>query len=229
MKGKILIVEDDEEIVNILERWLNLEGYQVLSAADGIQGVQIAAEQEFDLVILDLMLPGKDGLDVCREIRRGGGMQSDIPILMLTARDRVPDRVSGLDSGADDYLTKPFDPNELLARIRALLRRTMKEGPRVYEFEGLTLDTGTHLASREGRVIELTAKEYELLELLMQNPNQVLTRSLIYDRVWGYDFGGDSNIIEVYVRYLRQKTEEKGEPRLIHTVRGVGYVLREQV
>jgi two-component system, OmpR family, response regulator MprA len=229
MKGKILIVEDDEEIVKILERWLNLEGYQVLSAADGIQGVQIAAEQEFDLVILDLMLPGKDGLDVCREIRRGGGMQSDIPILMLTARDRVPDRVSGLDSGADDYLTKPFDPNELMARIRALLRRTMKEGPRIYEFAGLMLDTGTHLASRDGRVIELTAKEYELLELLMQNPNQVLTRSLIYDRVWGYDFGGDSNIIEVYVRYLRQKTEEEGEPRLIHTVRGVGYVLREQV
>jgi two-component system, OmpR family, response regulator MprA len=229
MKGKILIVEDDEEIVNILERWLALEGYQVLSAADGIAGVQIAAEQEFDLVILDLMLPGKDGLDVCREIRHGGGLQSDIPILMLTARDRVPDRVSGLDSGADDYLTKPFDPNELLARIRALLRRTMKEGPRIYEFAGLTLDTGTHLASREGRVIELTAKEYELLELLMQNPNQVLTRSLIYDRVWGYDFGGDSNIIEVYVRYLRQKTEEEGEPRLIHTVRGVGYVLREQV
>jgi two-component system, OmpR family, response regulator MprA len=229
MKEKILIVEDDEEIVNILERWLALEGYQVLSAADGITGVQMAAEQDFDLVILDLMLPGKDGLDVCREIRQGGDLQSEVPILMLTARDRVPDRVSGLDSGADDYLTKPFDPNELMARIRALLRRSKKELPRVYEFAGLSLDTGTHLASRGGRAIELTAKEYELLELLMQNPNQVLTRSLIYDRVWGYDFGGDSNIIEVYVRYLRQKTEGEGEPRLIHTVRGVGYVLREQV
>jgi len=224
MKERILIIEDDDEIINILQRWLALDGYRVETAQDGNSGTEKALREDFDLIILDLMLPGKDGIDLCQDVRA----QKDTPILMLTARDTVPDRVEGLDSGADDYLTKPFDPHELMARIRALLRRTVKETPDVYEFINLKLDTGTHLAYRGERMIELTAKEYELLELLMQNPRRVLPRSVIYDRVWGYDFGGDSNIIEVYIRYLRQKIEEDGEPRLIHTVRGVGYVLREE-
>jgi two-component system response regulator MprA len=167
--------------------------------------------------------PGLDGLEVCRRLRAA----SDLPIIMLTAKESVSDRVLGLDAGADDYLVKPFALNELLARIRALVRRAKKEAPDILTFVDLRLDTGTHQAFRGERVVELTAKEYELLELFLRNPRQVLTRDLIYDRVWGYDFGGESNIIEVYVRYLRQKTESDGEPRLIYTVRGVGYVLRE--
>jgi len=224
MKEKILIIEDDEEIIKILQRWLMLDGFRTETAQDGITGTEKALSAAYDLIILDLMLPGRDGLDVCREIRE----EKQTPILMLTARDTVPDRVKGLDSGADDYLTKPFDPHELMARIRALLRRTVKEIPDVYQFGDLKLDTGTHLAHRGSRTFDLTAKEYELLELFMQNPRQVLSRSVIYDRVWGYDFGGDSNIIEVYIRYLRQKLEQDGESRLIHTVRGVGYVLRSE-
>jgi two-component system response regulator MprA len=169
------------------------------------------------------MLPGIDGLEVCRRLRAA----SSVPILMLTAKDAVADRVQGLDAGADDYLVKPFALDEVLARLRALLRRAKPETPEVLTFADLRLDTGTHQAFRGERAIELTAKEYELLELFLQHPRQVLTREVIYDRVWGYDFGGESNIIEVYVRYLRQKTELDGEERLLHTVRGVGYVLRE--
>lgn len=225
MKERILVIEDDEEIIKILQRWLMLDGFRADTATDGISGTEKALTDSYDLIILDLMLPGRDGLDVCSDIRA----EKQTPILMLTARDTVPDRVKGLDSGADDYLTKPFDPHELMARIRALLRRTVKEAPDIYQFEDLKLDTGTHLAYRGRRSFDLTAKEYELLELFMQNPRQVLSRSVIYDRVWGYDFGGDSNIIEVYIRYLRQKLEQEGEPRLIHTVRGVGYVLRSEV
>jgi two-component system response regulator MprA len=168
--------------------------------------------------VLDWMLPGMDGLEVCRRLRAAGAA----PILMLTAKDSVADRVHGLDAGADDYLVKPFSFVELLARIRALLRRAAPASPEVLHFGDLTLDTGTHQAFRGERPMELTAKEYELLELFMQHPRQVLTREVIYDRVWRYDFGGESNIIEVYVRYLRQKTEAGGEPRLIHPVRGVG-------
>jgi two-component system response regulator MprA len=168
------------------------------------------------------MLPGLDGLEVCKRLRAA----SDLPILMLTAKDTVPDRVEGLDAGADDYLVKPFAFDELLARIRALLRRAGPPQAEVLRFADLELDTGTRQARRGGKTIELTAKEYELLELFMNNPRNVLTRDLIYDRVWGYDFGGESNIIEVYVRYLRRKLEADGMPRLIHTVRGVGYVLR---
>jgi two-component system response regulator MprA len=167
--------------------------------------------------------PGLDGLEVCRRLRA----DSEVPILMLTAKDSVPDRVRGLDAGADDYLVKPFALNELLARVRALIRRLKPELPAKLEFSDLTLDTGTHQAYRSNRSFELTAKEYEVLELFLRHPRQVLTRDVIYDRVWGYDFGGESNIIEVYVRYLRQKTEASGETRIIHTVRGVGYVLRE--
>jgi two-component system response regulator MprA len=167
--------------------------------------------------------PGLDGLEVCRRLRA----TSDVPILMLTAKDSVADRVQGLDAGADDYLVKPFALNELLARVRALIRRSRSTEPEILTFDTMRLDTGTHQAFRGERVIELTAKEYELLELFLRHPRQVLTRDQIFDRVWGYDFGGESNIIEVYVRYLRQKSEAEGESRLIYTVRGVGYVLRE--
>jgi two-component system response regulator MprA len=223
MRERILIVEDDERISQFLQRSLEYEGYQVVTAAEGPAGLEKALEGKPDLVILDWMLPGMDGLDVCRQIR----MEMKVPILMLTAKDAVSDRVLGLDAGADDYLVKPFDLSELLARVRALLRRARREAPEVLAYADLRLDTGTRQAQRGERTIELTAKEYELLELFMRHPRQVLTREVIYERVWGYDFGGESNIIEVYVRYLRQKTEAGGEPRLIHTVRGVGYVLRE--
>ena len=227
MHETILIVEDEERILQFLRRGLAYEGYRVLTAVNGTEGLQVARDNPPDLVILDWMLPeiepGLDGLEVCRRLRTA----SDLPIIMLTAKESVSDRVLGLDAGADDYLVKPFALNELLARIRALVRRAKTEAPEILSFVDLRLDTGTHQVFRGERVVELTAKEYELLELFLRNPRQVLTRDLIYDRVWGYDFGGESNIIEVYVRYLRQKTESEGEPRLIHTVRGVGYVLRE--
>jgi two-component system response regulator MprA len=170
------------------------------------------------------MLPGIDGLEVCQRLRAGGGL----PILMLTAKDALDDRVLGLDSGADDYLVKPFELDELLARIRALLRRTMPERAVTMTFQDLILDTSTRQATRFGRVISLTAKEYDLLELFLRHPRQVLTRDMIFDRVWGYDFGGESNVLDVYIRYLRQKLESSGEARLLHTARGVGYVLREE-
>lgn len=224
MREHILVIEDDESILQFLRRGLTYEGYRVDTAEDGQGGLRIARETPPDLVILDWMLPGMDGLEVCHRLRAA----SDVPILMLTAKDTVADRVDGLDAGADDYLIKPFDFDELLARIRALLRRIKSEGPEVLSFKDLRLDTGTHQAFRGEKPIELTAKEYELLELFLRHPRQVLTRELIYDRVWNYDFGGESNIIEVYVRYIRQKTESEGESRLIHTVRGVGYVLREE-
>jgi two-component system response regulator MprA len=223
MRERILVIEDEDRILQLLRRGLTYEGYRVETAADGTSGLASARETPPDLVILDWMLPGIDGLEVCRRLRAGG----NVPILMLTAKDAVADRVQGLDSGADDYLVKPFEFDELLARIRALLRRTRPEGAEMLSFGDLRLDTGTHQGFRGERSFELTAKEYELLELFLRHPRQVLTREVIYDRVWGYDFGGESNIIEVYVRYLRQKTETDGEPRLIHTVRGVGYVLRE--
>lgn len=223
MREHILIIEDEESILQFLRRGLTYEGYTVETAPDGQAGLEKARERYPDLVILDWMLPGLDGLEVCRRLRAAG----EVPILMLTAKDAVSDRVEGLDAGADDYLVKPFEFEELMARIRALLRRAKPEsGPEVLTFQDLKLDTGTHQAFRGERQIDLTAKEYELLELFMRHPRQVLTREVIYDQVWGYDFGGESNIIEVYVRYLRKKTEEDDEPRLIHTVRGVGYVLR---
>jgi two-component system response regulator MprA len=217
------VIEDEERIRQFLQRGLTFEGYRVEVAADGPTGLAMARENPPDFVILDWMLPGMDGLEVCRRLRAAG----PLPILMLTAKDSVSDRVQGLDAGADDYLIKPFSFDELLARIRALLRRAAPAQPEVMRFADLTLDTGTRQAFRADRPIELTAKEYELLELFMRHPRQVLTREVIYDRVWGYDFGGESNIIEVYVRYLRQKTEAHNETRLLHTVRGVGYVLRE--
>ncbi len=224
MSKRILVIEDEERIAQFLKRGLIYEGYRVDVAHDGRNGLSMAREQPPDLVILDWMLPGMDGLEVCKRLRAAG----DLPILMLTAKEDTHDRVEGLDAGADDYLVKPFEFDELLARIRALFRRAQPSSvPEVLRFGDLELDTGTHRARRGDRYIDLTAKEYELLELFMRNPRRVLTRELIFDRVWGYDFGGESNIIEVYVRYLRQKSEERDEPRLIHTVRGVGYVLRE--
>jgi two-component system response regulator MprA len=221
---RILVIEDEARIAQFIERGLIYEGYRVNVARDGQSGLSIARDTPPDLVVLDWMLPGLDGLEVCKRLRAA----SEVPILMLTAKDDINDRVTGLDAGADDYLVKPFSVDELMARIRALFRRvTPTSKPEILRFGNLTLDTGTHRAHRGERAIDLTAKEYELLELFMRNPRQVLTRDVIFDRVWGYDFGGESNIIEVYVRYLRQKTESEGETRLVHTVRGVGYVLRE--
>lgn len=222
---RILVIEDEARIAQFVERGLIYEGYRVNVARDGKEGLAIARDNPPDLVILDWMLPELDGLEVCKRLRAA----SDVPILMLTAKDDVSDRVTALDTGADDYLVKPFSVDELMARVRALFRRsTPTSRPEILRFDDLTLDTGTHRAHRGERAIDLTAKEYELLELFMRNPRQVLTRDVIFDRVWGYDFGGESNIIEVYVRYLRQKTESETENRLIHTVRGVGYVLREE-
>lgn len=220
----ILVIEDEERISDFLRRGLIFEGYKVRIAHDGPGGLNIARDQPPDLVILDLMLPGMDGLEVCRRLRA----VSSVPILMLTAKDTVPDRVTGLDAGADDYLVKPFAFDELLARLRALLRRSAPSNVNeVLKFSDLSLDPDAREVRRDQRRLDLTAKEFDLLELFMRHPRQVLTREVIYDRIWGYDFGGESNIIEVYVRYLRQKTEAEGEHRLLQTVRGVGYVLRQ--
>ncbi|MEN6410509.1 MAG: response regulator transcription factor [Anaerolineaceae bacterium] len=223
MKERILIIEDDEGILKLLRRSLSYEGYEVETALDGKTGLNLAHDQHPDLIILDWMLPGMDGLEVCRRLRS----TSSVPILMLTAKDTTQDRVQGLDAGADDYLIKPFELEELLARVRALFRRTQPERVQVLTFMDLTLDTSTRQATRGDRSIFLTAKEYELLELFLRHPRQVLTREMIFDRVWDYDFGGESNVLDVYIRYLRQKLEQDGEPRLLHTVRGVGYVMRE--
>lgn len=225
MSARILVIEDEERIRQFLKRGLTYEKYAVETAVDGQEGLDKARDNPPDLVLLDVMLPGIDGLEVCRRLRAAS---DDVPILMLTAKESIEDRVAGLNAGADDYLTKPFSFDELLARVRALLRRAQPSQPQVHRFADLELDTGTRQGRRGGQTFDLTAKEYELLELFMRNPRQVLTRDVIFDRVWGYDFGGESNIIEVYVRYLRQKTEIDGLPRLIHTVRGVGYVLREE-
>jgi two-component system response regulator MprA len=220
---RILVIEDEVRITNFIRRGLSMEGYAVDVAHDGVTGLDMAQANQPDLLVIDWMLPGMDGLEICRRVRA----ENNTPIIILTARDSVSDKVQGLDAGADDYMVKPFDLDELSARVRAQLRRFSPSLQDVLNFSDLKLDTGTRQAFRNGRSIELTAKEYDLLELFMNHPRQVLTRDVIFDRVWNYDFGGESNIIEVYVRYLRQKTEENGESRLLHTVRGVGYVLRE--
>lgn len=225
MNKKILLVEDEPQIASFVSRGLEREGFTVLQAPDGETGLDLAFGELPDLIVLDIMLPGIDGLSVCRQIRDA---ELQTPILMLTAKDAVPDRVAGLEAGADDYLIKPFAFEELIARVRALSRRRAPiESDAPLTFVDLTLNPTTRMAHRGGRNIELTAKEYDLLELFMRHPNQVLTRDQIYDRIWGYDFGGESNIIEVYIRYLRSKLETNNEPRLLHTVRGVGYALRE--
>jgi len=227
MTERILVIEDELQIADLLRRGLLYEGYSVEIASDGEAGLSAARDRPPDLVLLDLMLPGIDGLTVCKRLRSG----SDVPILILTAKDAVAHRVAGLDAGADDYVIKPFSFDELLARIRALLRRRQPadaSGQEVLHFADLRLNTATHETYRGDRRIDLTAREFELLSFFVQHPKQVLTRDVLYDRIWGYDFGGESNIIEVYVRYLRAKLEDGGEPRLIQTVRGVGYALREE-
>jgi two-component system response regulator MprA len=222
---RILVVDDDRSVRDALRRALTLAGYDVPVAENGQQALTQAAGSVPDAVVLDIGLPDVDGLEVCRRLRRAGNR---VPILMLTARDAIEDRIDGLDAGADDYLVKPFDVGELKARLRALLRRTVGEGdPDALSFAELRLDTARHGVEVNGAFVELTRTEYQLLELLMLNPRRVLPHSLIYDRVWGYDFGPTSNALRVYIGYLRRKIEEAGARPLIHTVRGVGYSLRE--
>ena len=220
---RILVVDDEPAVRTALDRALRLDGYDVELAADGNEALAALATAGRDAVVLDVLMPGLGGLDVCRELRRRG---DHTPVLMLTARAGVADRVAGLDAGADDYLVKPFHLEELLARVRALLRRSGVTGGTVLRIADMSLDPDAHEVRRGGRLIELTRTEFLLLELLLVNARQVLRREVIFDRIWGYDFGPASNCLDVYVRYLRRKTEAGGEPRLIHTVRGVGYVLR---
>lgn len=224
MKAHILVVDDDPRITDLLRRVLAYEGYSVAIAASGTEALTRTLERPPDLIILDIMLPGLDGLEVARRLRAAG---DNVPILMLTARDAVTDRVQGFKTGADDYLVKPFAPEELVARVMALLRRNQEERQEVLRYANVELDTGTRVAHRGAREIELSPTEYELLALLMKRPRQVLTRDIILDRVWGLDFEGSSNVMEVYIGYLRAKLEAEGESRLIHTVRGVGYVFKE--
>jgi DNA-binding response OmpR family regulator len=225
MTTHILLVEDEIKLARFVELELESEGYRVSVAHDGMSGLALARESEPDLAILDWMLPGLTGVELCRRLRATG---SKVPVILLTARDEVGDRVTGLDAGADDYVVKPFSIEELLARIRSHLRRTQTTDEDLLQFEDLSLNRRTREVFRGQRSIDLTAKEFELLQYLMSHPRQVFTRDQIIENVWGYDFLGDSNIIEVYVRYLRLKLEEKDEKRLIHTSRGVGYSLREQ-
>jgi two-component system response regulator MprA len=223
---ELLVVDDERPVREALRRALELEGYDVELAADGSEALDRLDRGEVkpDAVVLDVLMPGVDGLEVCRSLRRTGNR---VPVLMLTARAEVADRVAGLDAGADDYVVKPFALEELLARLRALLRRTNGGGD-VLRFTDLELDPGTREVRRGDEPIELTRTEFSLLELFLRNPRQVLTRSVIYERVWGYDFGPGSNSLDVYIGYLRRKTEAGGKPRVIRTVRGVGYALRER-
>jgi two-component system response regulator MprA len=226
MRMRILVVDDEAAVRESLRRALQLEGYDVELASNGDEALHRLTRNDLepDAIVLDVLMPGTDGLEVCRRLRRAG---RSVPILMLTARSDVEDRVAGLDAGADDYVVKPFALEELFARVRALLRRTSNGAVDVLRFADLELNPATREASRNGDPIELTRTEFALLELFMLNPRQVLTRSIIFERVWGYDFGYGSNSLDVYIGYLRRKTEAGGKRRLIHTVRGVGYALRE--
>jgi DNA-binding response OmpR family regulator len=224
MTAHILLVEDDVKLARFVELELTSEGYKVSVANDGMTGISLARESAPDLAILDWMVPGLTGVELCRRLRATG---SKIPVILLTAKDEVNDRVAGLDAGADDYVVKPFSIEELLARIRAHLRRTQEDSSDVLQFEDLRLNRRTREVFRGTRTIELTAKEFDLLEYLMSYPRQVFTRDQILEKVWGYDFVGDSNVIEVYVRYVRLKLEANNEKRLIQTVRGIGYALRD--
>jgi DNA-binding response OmpR family regulator len=225
MSDRILLVEDDPKLAKFIESELSLEGYHVTVAPNGLDGLMIARDAQPDLLILDWMLPGISGLDICLRLRSTG---VQVPIIMLTAKDEVPDRVTGLNAGADDYVTKPFSMEELLARVKARLRRTQPNDADNLQFEDLILNGLTREVYRGSQQIELTAKEFDLLEFMLHNPRQVITRDRILEKVWGYDFMGESNIIEVYIRALRIKLEASNSKRLLHTVRGVGYVLREQ-
>jgi two-component system, OmpR family, response regulator MprA len=223
--AKVLVVDDEPAVQRALERALKLESYEVTVAGDGESALDAIAGAPVDAVILDVAMPRLDGLEVCRRMRQAGDRT---PILMLTARDAIDDRVKGLDAGADDYLVKPFALRELQARLRALLRRTDEgESDEVLRFADLILDPAAHEVRRDERIVELSRTEFLLLELFLRHPRQVLTRSTIFENVWGYDFGPTSNALGVYMGYLRRKTEAGGEPRLLHTVRGVGYVLRD--
>ena len=231
-KPTLLLIDDEQGIVDFIRLGMRYEGFHVEDAGDGVSGLEVAQRLRPNLVVLDVMLPGMDGLEVCRRLRESEAT-ADIPILMLTAKDEVRDRVSGLESGADDYLTKPFSFEELLARVRALLRRQQRmaaaggPGGRILKVADITLDESAREVRRGDRLVEFTATEYNLLHLFMTHPRQVLDRQTILNRVWGYDFMGETNIIEVYVRYLREKIEdEPSAPKLIQTVRGVGYVLK---
>jgi len=225
----ILVVDDDDRLVSSVRRVLAYEGYRVLTATSGTEGLQLARDEAPDLIILDVMLPGLDGLEIARRIQAGGG----VPVLMLSARDRIEDKVAGLEAGADDYLVKPFAVEELLARVKARLRRREPEAATgtpaatLLRFADLILDTGAREGRRADRTIRLTSKEYDLLHLFMRHPRRVLPHTYILEQVWGYDFEGESNLVPVYVGQLRAKLEVGGEPRLIHTVRHAGYVLRE--
>jgi two-component system response regulator MprA len=221
---KLLIVDDDRALRDALRRALNLAGYEIVAAAAGLEALGLLAQQGPDALILDIGLPDVSGLEVCRRLRAQG---QRLPVLMLTARDAVENRIDGLDAGADDYLVKPFDIGELIARIRALLRRSAPDGAGDPSFGALRLDSARHGASVEDSFVELTRTEFQLLELLLRNPRRVLPHSVIYDRVWGYDFGPSSNALRCYIGYLRRKLDDAGSAPLIHTVRGVGYVLRE--
>lgn len=220
---RILVVDDEPAVRAAVRRALGFEGYDVRVAGDGREALDLMAREPVDAVVLDVLMPALDGLEVCRRLRAAG---DSTPVLMLTARETVADRVTGLDAGADDYLVKPFALQELLARVRALLRRAGDPKTGTLEHAGLTLDPATREVRRGDRLIELTRTEFDLLELLLRNARRVLTREVIFEQVWGYDLELNSNSLEVYIGYLRRKTEAGGEPRLIHTVRGVGYVLR---
>jgi two-component system response regulator MprA len=225
MAVRVLVVDDEPQLRRALERALKLEGYEVVLAADGDDALRSVATVPLDAIVLDVLMPKRDGLEVCRELRARG---DHTPILMLTARDGVRDRVDGLDAGADDYVVKPFSLQELLARLRALLRRSNGNAGEILSHANLTLNPSTREVRRGDRPVELTKTEFALLEHLMRHPRIVLSRSQLFEAVWGYDFGPRSNSLEVYIGYLRRKTEEGGEPRLIQTVRGVGYSLRER-
>jgi DNA-binding response OmpR family regulator len=221
---RILVIDDDPAVTSVLKRSLAYEGFTVETASSGGDGLAIARERLPDLVILDVMMPGMDGLAVLERLRAA---DPQLPVLLLTAKDDPADQVEGLERGADDYVVKPFTIEVLLARVRALLRRHQADRPEVLRFADLSLDTAGRRARRSGREIDLTSTEYDLLRQFLEHPRRVLPKDFLMDRVWGYDFGGSTNVLEVYVKQLRQKLEVAGEPRLIHTLRGTGYVLRE--
>lgn len=223
MKAHLLVVDDDPRITELLRRVLAYEGYGVTIATSGEEALRKTLEYAPDLIVLDIMLPGLDGIEVVQRLRAAGDR---VPVLLLTARDALVDKVKGLEMGADDYLVKPFAPEELLARVKAMLRRNQVEQQEVVRYADVELDTGTRVAHRGSREIDLSPTEYELLLLFLRRPRQVLTRDIILDRVWGFDTEGSSNLLQVYIGYLRTKLEIEDEPRLIHTIRGVGYVFK---
>ena len=222
---RILVIDDDPAITSVLKRGLSYEGFAVETASNGADGLTLARERSPDLVILDIMMPGLNGLEVLQRLRTA---DARLPVLLLTARDAPADQVQGLESGADDYVVKPFTFAVLLARLHALMRRQEAEHPLVLRYADLTLDTGSHTVYRGQREVALTTQEFTLLQEFLRHPRQVLSKEVLLERIWGYDFGGNTNIVEVYVKQVRQKLEAAGEPRLIHTLRNAGYVLREE-